>query len=162
MSDELNTLLFRTGLNPDLFTIRGFAPATEDEPAVAVGRFGTSYAVVRADVPGSSVAILSADPQPAMNHLTEVERERLRGEALTPNGASAPVGQEAAARAARTDIPYAPPLPTVEPPPIEADTITVDPRDVTEVAEAPCGNPACVVIEGQELHAPDCPARDDA
>ena len=47
-------------------------------------------------------------------------------------------------------VPYAPPiqslLDTAES--VNAD-VEVDPRDVSEIAPADCGNPNCVVIEGQ-------------
>jgi hypothetical protein len=156
-------LIERAGAVPHLISVDAFAPALDPDPALLLGRqAGTSPFVLILDAPEYGAALFHSSRSPALinDQLSERELERLRGEALTPSGADDPVGQIAAARAADTSIPYAPPVQPLDTAESTNADVELDPRDVSEVEEAPCGNPECVVIEGQELHVPGCPAGD--
>lgn len=165
-----------TGLDHAV-TIRARCAPLGDKPGLIVGNYGPHATIVIRywpdEVGVSAIATVSKSPT-IIGGMDREEQERLRGENLTPSGASAPVGQEVAAAAAQ-GVPYAPPVPPgaevggeewAKDPALDS-TAVEDPDDDTELSDvsvepAPCGNPDCIVFNGpegrKEVHVEGCPA----
>lgn len=107
-----------------------------------------------------AVAFVSTNPALVFDQFSAEDQERLRAESQIPAGAEKPIGQ-AAVIGKSEPVPYAPPLQEIAPDTYAPDEIELDdPRDVTEIEQAACGGPMCVVIGTQVSHAADCPDYD--
>jgi hypothetical protein len=153
----------------DSFEAKAWAPQVETDPnlpAILSGVMeGGVFAVIRAwqqDDVWIAVATISRNPALAIGALEPEEAERLRAETQTPQGASAPVGQEKVIGRSDPKLLYAPPvqpLDTAES--VQADAAPLDSEMVSEITVEPldCG-PDCARLSGPEgtveNHKPPC------
>lgn len=123
MSDQPMTphvFIEAAGLDPGAFAVRAWAPPIEEKPGLVSGLVnGDTYVFIRAwpileGPQGTAVrewtalAFVSKHPALVVSEIEPEEQERMRAESLKPNGADAPVGQEAVMGSSGPV--YAPPL----------------------------------------------------
>lgn len=153
------------------FDTKAFAAQSEIDPNLPALLSGTIdggiFVIVRAwqqDDVWIAVATLSRNPALVLGALEPEEAERLRAETQTPQGASAPVGQENVIGRSDPKILYAPPvqpLDTAESVQADAEPEPVDSELVAEITVEPldCGSD-CVRLSGPEgmveNHKPPC------
>lgn len=168
------TIIEEAGLDPAEFEQVAFAPPIAgeardqlDKEGLLTGKYAGRPCIIRlrqvSPMP-VAVAYISRSAPAVYELLSEEDAERLRGESMTPNGADAPVGQEAALRALeRPAKPASLPEAEAWELPDTAESVQADAElSEVEIEQAPCGNPECFVMDGpegkQEVHVDGCPA----